>query len=180
MKHFLNRRYEYAKKVSCWSHHLTIFHVFCIYTSLKILIFCSNVLKHVPISKYIRANITLHSFRVDIRQVLLSHSWYGISIISVNKIHGQLWGDDIINSFANSYQLFKKCFDENYRNSKFHILLISLISNFHWSVRLKKNSFYWFNLNLNWISPLIFPCPLVNFTCPRQAGKWVSSALQNL
>ena len=38
---------------------------------------------------------------------------YGIFIISVNDIHGKLWGDDI-NSLAYSYCLFKKCFDENY------------------------------------------------------------------
>ena len=29
-------------------------------------------------------------------------------------------------SFAYSYRLLKKCFDENYENSKFHIVLIFL------------------------------------------------------
>ena len=37
------------------------------------------------------------------------------------KIHGKLWGDDIINSLIciYLYQLFKKCFIKNYQNSKF-------------------------------------------------------------
>ena len=63
--------------------------------------------------------------------------------ISVNKIHGKLWGDDIINSLIciYSYRLFRKSFNEDNGNSKFHILFcIWFTTNFHCSV-LKKIPF---------------------------------------
>ena len=60
-------------------------------------------------------------------------------------------------SFAYLYWLFKKRFVENYENSKFIIFLI-----FFYPIYIKislffyKNmySFYWININLDWISPL--------------------------
>ena len=82
--------------------------------------------KHVPISKYIRANIIMHLFRVDIRQVLLSHSW-NVGFVSsfVNKIHGKLWGDDIINSLILHIHIHcSRNVSMKITDSKFHIFLI--------------------------------------------------------
>ena len=52
--------------------------------------------KHVPISKYIRANNIMHLFGIDTRQVLLFHCRK--MRFSSFKFNGKLWGDDIINS----------------------------------------------------------------------------------
>ena len=70
--------------------------------------------------------------------------------------YGKLWGDNIINSFAYSYWLFTKCYDENYRISKCHIFLLFLSYLLPIFTVLFKMfySFYWLNSNLDWISPL--------------------------
>ena len=101
---------------------------------------CSNMQKRVPISKYIRANIILHLFRVDIMKVLLSHSWnMGFRHFCEQNTWKivRRWHH---HSFAYSYsyyRLFKKCFFENYENSNFisSLFVIRFTSIFHFSGR---------------------------------------------
>ena len=59
--------------------------------------------------------------------------------------------------------LFKKCFVENYKNSKFNIFLIfyPIYINFSLFCSNFVYSFYWINLNLDWISPLISTEPRI-------------------
>ena len=145
---FLEQSIWICKWVRWWSYCLTIFHVFCIlynfenfhmYKSiiLKICIysFFIALLKHihgklhVTISKrlFIRANIILHLFRVDIkRQVLLSHSWtMGFSSFlwtkymenySMRRWHHQLTHKKLnkmskprLTAYSYLNRLFKKC-----------------------------------------------------------------------
>ena len=61
-------------------------------------------------------------------------------------------------SFAYSYRLFKKYFVENNENYKFHIFLICYPIYIKFPLFCSKlYSFYWINLNLDWISPLNQP-----------------------
>ena len=59
------------KWVSWWCHCLTVSYIFLYDFFWK----SSFLLKHVPISKYIRAIKHYSAFRVDLRQEWLSHSW---------------------------------------------------------------------------------------------------------
>ena len=120
-KHFLNSWCEYANE---WVDDLIAsqFSMYFVYKIVKILLIFAQKCK----SMYLYQNSILHFFRVDIRQVIHSHSWnMGFSSF--------LWSTYMANceamtssthSFAYSYWLLKKCFDENYSNKKFHIFLI--------------------------------------------------------
>ena len=95
----------------------------------KLLCFAQTCKRTVLISTYrptIRANIILHLFKLDIRQVLLSHSWNkGFSSFLWSKYMDTCVAmTSLTHSFAYSYRLFKKCFDNNCGNSKLHIFLI--------------------------------------------------------
>ena len=68
--------------------------------------------KHVPISKYIGVNITLHLFRVDIKRVCLSHSWTMrfLSFLWTNWMENFEEMISATHLFAYSHRVFKKCF----------------------------------------------------------------------
>ena len=97
---------------------------------------------------------------MDIRQALLSHSWnMGFSSFLWTKYMENCEAMiSSTNSFAYSYWLFKKRFDENYGNSNFDIFLIC------YPIYIKCSQFcskcfnlsidLTLNLNLGWIFPL--------------------------
>ena len=112
-KHFLNSQYEYANE---WVDKFVKISFFFV---LKL---CKSIFPY-----QITAKTILHLFRVYIRQVLLSHSWnMGFSSLLWTKyVENKLSGDEIINSLiCSSIDCSRKCFNENYVNSKVHIFLI--------------------------------------------------------
>ena len=122
----------------------------------------------------IRANIILHLFRVLILKAAKFYfliAEYGIFVISVNKINGKLWGDDIINSlicikliltvqemFCWKLRKFKISYLPYFKSDLQQIFSL-LIETFY--------SSYWNKLNLDWISPL---------KCVPNAGKMIKAA----
>ena len=127
---FLEQSIWICKWVSWWCCHritVSMYFIYKISTTTKIKFLAQTCKSIIPISKYIRANITLPLSRVYIRQFffLLSHSTWDF-VISVNKIHGKLWGDDIIISLSSALFILtvQEMFRWKLRNFQIHIFLI--------------------------------------------------------
>ena len=97
----------------------------------KILKFSNFLLKHV--TKYIRTNIILYLFSVDVRQFLLSHSWsMGFFVSLWTKLMENCEAiTSLTHLLAYSYRLFKKGF-----------MKIPKIRNFITKKKKKKNQIY--------------------------------------
>ena len=125
---------------------------------------------HVPISKYIRANIILHLFRVDVRQVLLSqHSWnkvWDFSAFLWTKLMETWEAITIINSL-NCIIHIDCSRNISLKITEIHNFISSLfLSDLHkfFTVLFEiVNSFYWLNLILDRISPLIIYMFLISW-----------------
>ena len=97
----------------------------------------------------IKLNIIMHLSSVD-RQVstfsYIAEIWD--FVISVNKIHGKLWGDDMINSLICIFiATVQEMLRWKLRKFKVHIFFfIRFTSHFHCSVKKCRLIFYWFNL----------------------------------
>ena len=117
---------QYAKWVSWWCHRLVLLAIYgTVHKILKILIFCPNFWLNCIFPFHIHlgilgANIILHAIHeseLEAKGLLISHrKKYEIFEISVYKMNGKLWGDDIINSHIVhiTYRLVKKCFIEKF------------------------------------------------------------------
>ena len=112
------------------------------------------VTAYYTVKKYCGAGVLI-TFS-DISSLIWGHAFTCLSK-KKNFKNFRWWHQQLIHLHIFIYRLFKKCFVENYKHSKFHPLwlIINLIYfNFHCSVQFFLNSFYWINLNLDRTSPL--------------------------
>ena len=127
-----------------WCHRLIFGNIYFDIKFWQFYFFCSNMSKHcshVPISKYIRANIVLHLFRVDIRHVLLSRSCnMGFSSFLWTKL---MENCEATTSSTHSFAYHIDCSRNvlikitKYKNFIFSLFVIRFTSNVHCSVRNK-------------------------------------------
>ena len=97
---FLEQQYE-CKWVSWWCHRLTIFYVFCIYKMLKIIFFAQTCKCISPYqNKSEQTLFCIYSEWILGKFYFLIAEIWNFFVISVNKIHRHLWGDDIIISLT--------------------------------------------------------------------------------
>ena len=128
---------------------------------------CAQTHKSMSPSNYIRANLILHLFRVDIRQVLLS----------VNKIHEKLWGDDIINSliciFISTVQEMSSNFQCSVRVFSFNLVYISTYIRNSNIDRIKMHNLKALWLTLDYIALKISTVPFnINIALDYCNGIW--------